>query len=194
MAGEKFIALEETSQEIKTTVEGVSASVTELKEDVGDGAETDLVTRVANLATQVSNLQTAVEALANSGGDKEYIFQKGSTVLLSKDEVVSGISGTINLVSFVSLYNGTIDVSLYAESTSYSDRTVKVTVKDGIGNKLFFSEGTSVNKPGKTITCTANIEKNKIYTVEFNASNTVNVSNISIKGNKTEITLDIEFI
>lgn len=31
MAGEKFIALEETSQEIKTAVEGVNTSVTELK-------------------------------------------------------------------------------------------------------------------------------------------------------------------
>lgn len=66
MAGEKFIALEETSQEIKTAVEGVSTSVTELKEDVGDGAGTDLVARVANLATQVSNLQTAVESNAGS--------------------------------------------------------------------------------------------------------------------------------
>ena len=66
MAGDKFIALEETSQEIKTTVEGVSTSVTELKEDVGDGAGTDLVARVANLATQVSNLQTAVESIPTS--------------------------------------------------------------------------------------------------------------------------------
>lgn len=66
MAGEIFIAKEETSQEIKTTVEGVSASVTELKEDVGDGAGTDLVARVANLATQVSNLQAAVESIPTS--------------------------------------------------------------------------------------------------------------------------------
>ena len=66
MAGEKFIALEETSQEIKTTVEGVSASVTELKEDVGDGAETDLVTRVANLEAKVNSLQTTVESIPTS--------------------------------------------------------------------------------------------------------------------------------
>ena len=66
MAGEKFIALEETSQEIKTAVEGVNTSVTELKEDVGDGAGTDLVARVANLATQVSNLQTAVDSIPTS--------------------------------------------------------------------------------------------------------------------------------
>lgn len=77
MAGEKFIALEETSQEIKTAVEGVSTSVTELKEDVGDGAGTDLVARVANLATRVSNLQTAVEALASSGGGAIKSIQRG---------------------------------------------------------------------------------------------------------------------
>lgn len=193
MAGEKFIALEQTSQEIKTAVEGVNTSVTELKEDVGDGAGTDLVARVANLATQVSNLQTAIEALASGGADKEYIFRKGSTVLLSKDEQLTGITNTIKLISFVSLYNGTIDVSLYVEPTGDIDRTVGVIVKDAIGNELFKSEQT-VYKPGKTITCTANIEKNKIYTVEFYASRSVNVSNISIKGNKTETTLGIEFI
>ena len=66
MAGEKFIALEETSQEIKTAVEGVSTSVTELKEDVGDGAGTDLVARVANLEAKVNSLQTTVESIPTS--------------------------------------------------------------------------------------------------------------------------------
>lgn len=66
MAGEKFIALEQTSQEIKTTVEGVSTSVTELKEDVGDGAGTDLVARVANLEAKVNSLQTTVESIPTS--------------------------------------------------------------------------------------------------------------------------------
>lgn len=66
MAGEKFIALEQTSQEIKTAVEGVNTSVTELKEDVGDGAGTDLVTRVANLEAKVNSLQTTVESIPTS--------------------------------------------------------------------------------------------------------------------------------
>lgn len=66
MAGEKFIALEQTSQEIKTAVEGVSTSVTELKEDVGDGAGTDLVARVANLEAKVNSLQTTVESIPTS--------------------------------------------------------------------------------------------------------------------------------
>lgn len=66
MAGEKFIALEQTSQEIKTAVEGVNTSVTELKEDVGDGAGTDLVARVANLEAKVNSLQTAVESIPTS--------------------------------------------------------------------------------------------------------------------------------
>lgn len=66
MAGEKFIALEQTSQEIKTAVEGVNTSVTELKEDVGDGAGTDLVARVANLEAKVNSLQTTVESIPTS--------------------------------------------------------------------------------------------------------------------------------
>lgn len=66
MAGEIFIAKEETSQEIKTAVEGVNTSVTELKEDVGDGAGTDLVTRVANLEAKVNSLQTTVESIPTS--------------------------------------------------------------------------------------------------------------------------------
>lgn len=66
MAGEKFIALEQTSQEIKTAVEGVNTSVTELKEDVGDSAGTDLVARVANLEAKVNSLQTTVESIPTS--------------------------------------------------------------------------------------------------------------------------------
>ncbi|MFQ7259550.1 MAG: hypothetical protein ACLRQB_01825 [Christensenellales bacterium] len=61
MAGEKFIALEETSQEIKASVENVNTSVNEIKVDVGDGAGTDLVSRVAQL-------QTKVDQLLNKGG------------------------------------------------------------------------------------------------------------------------------
>lgn len=56
MAGEKFIALEETSQEIKASVENVNTSVNEIKVDVGDGAGTDLVSRVAQLQAKVDQL------------------------------------------------------------------------------------------------------------------------------------------
>lgn len=56
MAGEKFIALEETSQQIKASVETVSTSVNEIKTDVGDGAGTDLISRVAQLQAKVDQL------------------------------------------------------------------------------------------------------------------------------------------
>jgi hypothetical protein len=56
MAGEKFIALEETSQEIKASVETVNTSVNEIKVDVGDGDGTDLVSRVAQLQAKVDQL------------------------------------------------------------------------------------------------------------------------------------------
>lgn len=48
MAGETFIALEETSQEIKTAVEGVKTDVAEVKTDVG-GVKTDTTQILAKL-------------------------------------------------------------------------------------------------------------------------------------------------
>lgn len=67
MAGEKFIALEETSQEIKASVENVNTSVNEIKVDVGDGAGTDLVSRVAQLQTKVDQL------LSKGGGEFDFL-------------------------------------------------------------------------------------------------------------------------
>jgi len=67
MAGEKFIALEETSQQIKASVETVSTSVNEIKTDVGDGAGTDLVSRVAQLQTKVDQL------LSKGGGEFDFL-------------------------------------------------------------------------------------------------------------------------
>lgn len=66
MAGEKFIALEETSQQIKASVETVSTSVNEIKGDVGDGAGTDLVSRVAQLQAKVDQL------LSKGNGEIKY--------------------------------------------------------------------------------------------------------------------------
>lgn len=130
MAGEKFVALEETSQEIKTTVEGVSTSVTELKEDVGDGAGTDLVARVANLATQVSNLQTVVEALASSGGAVKSI-QRGTYTFTSKDNKTINIS-TVNASKCIVILNSQlVGASGYTTGTrqlpSYNSYLVKMT-------------------------------------------------------------------
>ena len=49
MAGEKYIALEETSQEIKTAVEGVKTDVAEVNTDV-DGVKND----TENIISQLS--------------------------------------------------------------------------------------------------------------------------------------------
>ena len=64
----------------------------------------------AELKTLIEGIPTESEMPSiiknNAGGtDKEYIFRKGSTVLLSKDDVLSKINGTINLMSFVSIYS-----------------------------------------------------------------------------------------
>lgn len=93
MAGEKFIALEETSQEIKTAVEGVNTSVTELKEDVGDGAGTDLVARVANLEAKVNSLQTTVESIPTSSDIATIVKNNaGGTVFKPKSARTSSSS------------------------------------------------------------------------------------------------------
>lgn len=95
MAGEKFIALEETSQEIKTAVEGVSTSVTELKEDVGDGAGTDLVARVANLEAKVNSLQTTVESIPTSSDIATIVKNNaGGTVFKPKSARLSSSSNS----------------------------------------------------------------------------------------------------
>lgn len=117
MAGEKFIALEETSQEIKTTVEGVSASVTELKEDVGDGAETDLVTRVANLATQVSNLQTAVNTLMNNAGGAVKSIQRGTYTFTNKNDKTINIRAVDASKCIVILNSQLVGASGYTKQT-----------------------------------------------------------------------------
>lgn len=107
MAGEKFIALEQTSQEIKTTVEGVNTSVTELKEDVGDSAGTDLVARVANLATQVSNLQTAVNTLMNNAGGAVKSIQRGTYTFTNGDNKTINIS-TVNASKCIVILNSSL--------------------------------------------------------------------------------------
>ena len=156
MAGEKFIALEETSQEIKTAVEGVSTSVTELKEDVGDGAGTDLVARVANLATQVSNLQTAVESIptssdiativkSNAGSNppkikrwicnaatadsSEYSISAGVTVKLMACCPASGYWGIRSNGTTISL-NGGSNISLSGAAIYALPKDTPITIKN----------------------------------------------------------------
>lgn len=116
-----FIALEETSQAIKTTVEetkteveSVGTAVNEIKEDVSDGAGTDLVTRVANLEAKIDALQTAIERVptnseiedivkANVGGSFKPIESLGNPTDVTSYATYS-LSTTTEKLYFVPHY------------------------------------------------------------------------------------------
>lgn len=145
MAGEKFIALEETSQEIKTAVEGVSTSVTELKEDVGDGAGTDLVARVANLATQVSNLQTAVEALASGGGGTGISIKKINTYTFnSRDEYITFTTGARAILLIMGYHSDAKKLNISIGNIDYGRVQGYAAFKVNQGDKIILLNATSV--------------------------------------------------
>lgn len=88
MAGEKFIALEETSQEIKTAVEGVKTDVAGVNTDV-DGVKTDtenIISQLSGSGGVIKNIQTgtitggnpSVKLVGFSNIDKMYALVMGS--------------------------------------------------------------------------------------------------------------------
>ena len=93
MAGEKFIALEETSQEIKTAVEGVKTDVAEVNTDVDavqgsvSGVDTD-VTSIKNTIGTPASGETVISMLddikGSSGGNKKKFVSSTTNVLLSE--------------------------------------------------------------------------------------------------------------
>lgn len=178
MAGEIFIALEETSQAIKTTVEetkteveSVGTAVNEIKEDVGDGAGTDLVTRVANL-------EAKIDALANSGNENlpfPIKLKASDDVILSLFSTEGTVSGAYSVLKTDSdgsakiypLYSGAIRIKLKARSSNASSTK--------IGFKIYVNGGYVVEK---TIKNTSYQEF--VYDVNVDAGNEV-----SIYGGKT---------
>lgn len=77
MAGEKYIALEETSQAIKEAVDGVKTDVAGVKTDVGnvdtnvDGVKTDtegIVLSNASIKAIVDEIQNRIGVTADTGG------------------------------------------------------------------------------------------------------------------------------
>lgn len=88
MAGEKYIALEETSQEIKTAVEGVKTDVAGVNTDV-DGVKNDtenIISQLTGSGGVIKNIQTgtitggkpSVELVGFSNIDKMYALVMGS--------------------------------------------------------------------------------------------------------------------
>lgn len=93
MAGEKFIALEETSQEIKTAVEGVKTDVAGVNTDVDavqgsvSGVDAD-VTSIKNAIGTPASGETVISMLddikGSSGGNKKKFVSSTTNVLLSE--------------------------------------------------------------------------------------------------------------
>lgn len=93
MAGEKFIALEETSQEIKTAVAGVKTDVAGVNTDVDavqgsvSGVDAD-VTSIKNAIGTPASGETVISLLddikGSSGGNKKEFVSSTTNVLLSE--------------------------------------------------------------------------------------------------------------
>ena len=149
MAGEIFIALEDTSQAIKTAVEetkteveSVGTAVTEIKEDVGDGAGTDLVTRVANL-------EAKIDALASGGGGISSCIrhiQRGTITIEVGDKTASvTLSGFTDLSKMVVLLYGTAIIEqtvistnkLYASKSAYVESLTKTALNIALDTVIY---------------------------------------------------------
>lgn len=114
MAGEKFIALESTSQEIKTAVEGVKTDVAGVNTDV-DGVKNDtenIISQLSGSGGVIKNIQTgtitggspSVELVGFSNIDKMYALVMGSVKENSRWSVTAYYvkSLSVGRVSFTS--------------------------------------------------------------------------------------------
>ena len=198
MAGEIFIALEETSQAIKTTVEetkteveSVGTAVNEIKEDVGDGAGTDLVTRVANL-------EAKIDALANSGGEKDLSFP----YILSSDELLETLTTNLqsthsdddvavlddsgNAIIITPLALGCLRFKVSAKSSSGS--TTNTYTQVTIGGITKTIQGTSYAEYIFDVPCEANVPiAVTMHGANMSTDRIVSVNNIKLYGTLTTI-------
>lgn len=152
MAGEKFIALEETSQEIKTAVEGVKTDVAGVKTDV-DTVGTDLTTVKNNIGTPAGGktVVTMFDEIKNSSSGDEFTFVKSNNVLLSKSvNYEAGSSeGIVKLNGkYLLLYiyaSGCLTMKITANcNTYYTPHITAISLTDGrIIYDMGFSRGSS---------------------------------------------------
>lgn len=142
MAGEKFIALEETSQEIKTAVEGVKTDVAGVNTDVDavqgsvSGVDAD-VTSIKNTIGTPASGETVVSLLddikGSSGGNKKKFVSSTTNVLLSETinftveedstQILQKSGKTLALRIPVS---GEIALKIVSDAGSYESLSVKV--------------------------------------------------------------------
>lgn len=142
LAGEKFIALEETSQEIKTAVEGVKTDVAGVNTDVDavqgsvSGVDAD-VTSIKNTIGTPASGETVVSLLddikGSSGGNKKKFVSSTTNVLLSETinftveedstQILQKSGKTLALRIPVS---GEIALKIVSDAGSYESLSVKV--------------------------------------------------------------------
>lgn len=93
MAGEKFIALESTSQEIKTAVEGVKTDVGAVKTDVG-GVKTDtedIKSQLSGGSGIIRHIQQGI--IKTSRGNPTNISLAGFTNINKMIYLINGFAG-----------------------------------------------------------------------------------------------------
>lgn len=118
MAGEMFIALESTLQEVKTTVEGVKTDVGAVKTDVG-GVKTDTEDIKSQLSGGSGIIRHIQRGLAT--------FKK-----MSNNTATIALSGFTDINKMIVIINGTIEsgsymgVTPYIESFSLNELVMKV--------------------------------------------------------------------
>lgn len=151
MAGEKFIALEETSQEIKAAVADVKADVAGVNTDVGavqgsvSGVDTD-VTSIKNTIGTPASGETVVSLLddikGSSGGNKKEFVSSTTNVLLSETinsyvmenetKILQKSGKTLALRIPVS---GELAIKIASEVTGFNSLSVQV-INPNSGTKL----------------------------------------------------------
>lgn len=210
MAGEKYIALEETSQAIKTAVEGVKTDVAGVKTDVGGvktdvgGVQTDVDTVGTDLTAVKNNIGTPaggktvvtmLDEIKNLSGGNEYLLLGSDTnVLLSKtinfvirddnEVVILNNKKTINLIPYA---NGEVTVRIKANNQSRYDANVNIyelSTNKKLGSIKYDSESAAT----KSVTINVNKNSNIIFKGETGYSNfSFTIKEIAILANVQKV-------
>lgn len=197
------VSTEETSQAIKTVVEDIQT-------DVGDGAGTDLITRV-------TNLETKIDALAenNSSGDIESSLSSIVNMLsvdcnkvVADDAVLvtlntteksvsareSGDTNYMSIGSFHTMLPGTVRFSIQAKVKLYrhSTESASIQVTDSSGAIVFSDYHSMTNGAAYTeFTGDVSVTAENQYTIQIGINgdggytNTVYSNMTKIKGRYT---------
>lgn len=173
MAGEKFIALEETSQEVKTAVEGVKTDIAGIQTDV-DTMETDLTTVKNNIGTPIGEktVVTMLDEIINSASGDEYLFVASDTdILLSetlnitvsseRTELLKKQEKVINIIPYC---NGevTFRFTLDTSDLRLSGTVGLINLETG---KFIISQETGTNQTNKVLSMNCQLEKNKTIVI-----------------------------